>query len=144
MNENKRKKFLSFVLVVATIWGAYNFLQKHDKEVEHKQSDTNPAVSATSTPPTVSRLINIEQKSRTAWGEDPFRPKKSVKTPARNVSTWHLSGIVYHGEMPLAIINKRPVRAGDTIDHAKVIEIKAKRVILEHNGRLLTLTVAKG
>ena len=144
MNEKRRKKIVYLILVVAVIWGVYNFPTKHDEKASVETPETiqpsNPASAAQST----GKMINIEQKVRAAWGTDPFRVKRSVKAAPLSAPVWRLSGIVYNNQTPLAIINNRPVRAGDVVNNARVVSIKAKTVTLEHNGTLLTLTVTKG
>ncbi len=144
MNENKRKKIIYLALVLAVIWGAYSLKGKSGKEVAVQAPETVTPLTATVTAPSVRKLINIEQKTQTAWGGDPFQLRRSVTTVSKRVLSWHLSGIVYNSQAALAIINGRPVKVGDKIDDAKVVKIEAKKVTLEHNGKGLTLTMAKG
>ncbi|MCK4574027.1 MAG: general secretion pathway protein GspB [candidate division Zixibacteria bacterium] len=44
----------------------------------------------------------------------------------------------------MAIINNRPVKTGDTINDARVVQIDKKEVVLEHKGKRIRLTIAKG
>jgi hypothetical protein len=55
-----------------------------------------------------------------------------------------LTGIVYNDRTPLAIINNRPVKVGDAIDQAKVVDIGTRTVTVEYQGKRVTLTVSKG
>jgi type II secretory pathway component PulC len=92
-------------------------------------------------------LVNVEQQAKEPWGADPFRVKaRSGKKngKARKKPRWQLSGILYNNQHPVAIINKRQVRTGETINDAKVLKIDKKAVTLEHNGKQMTLTVTKG
>ena len=144
MNEKKRKKIVYLILVVAVIWGVYNLPTKRGEKADVETPETAQPLNPTSPGESAGKMINIEQKVRTAWGADPFRVRRSVKTAPLSTPVWHLSGIVYNSQTQLAIINNRPVRAGDVVNNAKVVSIKAKTVTLEHKGTLLTLTVTKG
>lgn len=144
MNKKRRKKIVYLVLVVAVIWGVYNFPTKRGEKADIEAPETIQPLNQTSPAQSVGKMINIEQKARAAWGADPFRVRRSVKAAPLTAPVWHLSGIVYNSQTQLAIINNRPVRAGDVVNNAKVVSIKAKTVTLEHNGTLLTLTVSKG
>jgi type II secretory pathway component PulC len=144
VNEKRRKKIVYLILVVAVIWGVYNFPAKRGEKADIETPATVQPLSSTLPAQSVGKMINIEQKSLAAWGADPFRAKKSFRPPPRKPPVWRLSGIVYNSQTPLAIINNRPVQAGDMVNNARVLSIKAKTVTLEHNGALLTLTVTKG
>ncbi len=144
MNEKRRKKIVYCILVVAVMWGAYNFPSEHRKKADVEVPETIQPQSPISTAPPAGKMINVEQMVRAAWGADPFRARKSAGTAPVSAPKWCLSGIVYNSRTPLAIINNRPVRAGDVVNNATVVSIKAKTVTLEHNGTRLTLTVSKG
>ena len=144
MNEKRRKKIVYLILGVAVIWGVYNFPTKRSEKADVETPETIQPPGPTSPAQSAGRMINIEQKVRAAWGADPFRARRSVKAAPLSAPRWHLSGIVYNSQTQMAIINNRPVRAGDVVNNARVVSIKAKTVTLEHNGTLLTLTVTKG
>jgi molybdenum cofactor biosynthesis enzyme len=144
MNEKRRKKIVYLILVVAVIWGVNNFPDKRGEKAAVETPVTIQSLSSTSPAQSAGKMIDIEQKVRAAWGTDPFRVKRSVKAAPLSAPEWHLSGIVYNSQTPLAIINNKPVRAGDVVNNAKVVSIKPKTVTIEHNGTLLTLTVTKG
>lgn len=62
-----------------------------------------------------------------SWGRDPFSlPGASVK----KFKGFILNGILWDKENPMAIINNRIVKAGDSISGSVVIGIKEDRVVL--------------
>lgn len=144
MNEKRRKTMVYLIFVVAVIWGVCSFSTKRGEKADVETPTTIQRRSTTSAAQPAGKMINIEQKARAAWGVDPFRARISVKAAPDSRPRWRLSGIVYNSQTPLAIINNRPVRAGDVIDNARVVAIDARTVTLEHNGTLFKLTVTKG
>jgi len=144
MNEKRRKKIVYLILVVAVIWGVYNFPTKRGEKADVEAPETVQLLNPTLPAQSAGKMINIEQKVRAVWGADPFQVRRPVKAAPLSAPVWHLSGIVYNSQTQLAIINNRLVRTGDVVNNAKVVSIKAKTVTLEHNGTLLTLTVTKG
>ncbi len=152
MTEKTRKKIIISTLPAAVIWAVFNL-------GGDKSSDPPPA------PPTVAAISPVamaspnsslnmetvtvmEEFELSAWGDDPFRLKKLPKISSPRATSvrrgWSLSGILYNANDPVAIVNKRPVRVGQNIDGATVLNIEQNRVILEHNGKRQTLRVSKG
>ncbi|UCG62050.1 MAG: hypothetical protein JSV52_01795 [Candidatus Zixiibacteriota bacterium] len=150
MSESTRKKIIFGILIVAIIWG-YNNLKSTPKNPAAKSGatptvDTGTPVQEAPAVPTAPKLVNIEQKAREPWGKDPFRVQHSARYSQRTPEKpkWQLSGILYNSQAPVAIINNKPVKAGDTINSARVLRIDRKSVMLEYNGSKMTLTVTKG
>jgi hypothetical protein len=144
VSGQKRKKIVYFALAAALIWGVYNFPASRAKKNAIEPPETVQPLSVSQSATPVNDMINIAEKTQASWGADPFHSSKSVKTDFRREPRWHLSGIVYNDRTPLAIINSRPVKVGQEIDEAKVIDIGARMVTLEYQGRLFTLSVTKG
>lgn len=149
MNEKIRKAMVWGLLVCATIYGAYNFSgPDQTTSFQQDQPRTVAALPAQATEQTVEQFIDVEEKAKAAWGTDPFRAKKVRKAQSvkvqRDEPEWFLSGILYNNSQPLAVINKRTVKTGDTVDRARVIQIKRKKVLLEYKGSRFELTVTKG
>lgn len=148
MNENTRKKVLLAVFACVIIWGIYNlYPQKTDKET-NKTSNNKTIAVLTKSPVKNTNLIDIEQKDKESWGRDPFiypYKKKSISPalPKKN-KLWKLTGIIYNNSTPIAVINKKPVKIGDSIDDALVIQINRKDVVIEINGSKIVLNVSKG
>ncbi len=149
MSEGLRQKIIFGVFAVAVVWGAYNLWPR---------SADSPALGETPIPAaTASRPLNSsnpqpavsdEELAGQSWGLDPFRPRQraTVAPAAKRTAelTWILSGIVYNKTNPMAIINRKMTRVGDTIDEARVVEIERKTVTLERRGKQFTITVTKG
>jgi MSHA biogenesis protein MshK len=74
---------------------------------------------------------------------DPMRPAGSAPAAPRalTVQSLRLEGVI-GGEQRVAIINGRPVRAGDVVAGAKIVEILANGVRYERAGKSFTLTLA--
>lgn len=148
MNETIRKRMVFASLVLAIIYGGLNLLPFKEKKTSPSGLSTVAALKADQVKPLASSLINVDSMAVLNWGRDPFQviPQKTPgKTTGRKSGLgWHLSGILFSGNSPIAIINKKIVRTGDTVDKAKVIRIDRKQVILEYKGRKQTLTVSRG
>ncbi|MFA5286929.1 MAG: general secretion pathway protein GspB, partial [Candidatus Omnitrophota bacterium] len=63
-------------------------------------------------------------------------PAEPVKTPEPTLA---LSGIFFQQDKGYALINNQILKVGDTIQGAKVEEINLDKVILEFEGRKITL-----
>ncbi|MEW6412941.1 MAG: hypothetical protein AB1483_10800 [Candidatus Zixiibacteriota bacterium] len=148
MSESTRKKIIAALMVAALIWGYNNFKPESPQPVERQQSASVAQPAAPTAPaPAKPKLVNVEQKSKEPWGSDPFRVVKgaAAQTHSRvSALKWKLSGIFYNSDSPVAIINNKRVKAGDTVSEAKVISIDKETVKLQYNGNTMTLTVTKG
>jgi hypothetical protein len=144
VSGQNRKKIVYFALVAALIWGVYNFPTSRVKKTAIEPTETIQPLSAAQSVAPANDMINIAEKTQAPWGADPFHSSKLVKADFSHEPRWHLSGIVYNDRTPLAIINSRPVKVGQEIDEAKVVDIGARMVTLEYQGRLFTLSVTKG
>ncbi len=148
MNENLRKKVVYGTLVLAIIYGAYNFWpeSRADKPTASRLS-AQPVATAVATAISTP-LIDTAAMESAPWGADPFRvvapPPSAPKTARSTVPGLRLSGILYNQTYPLAIIDGKSVGVGDQIKGATVISIDRRRVTLDHRGKQYTLTVSKG
>lgn len=59
---------------------------------------------------------------------------------AAAVTTFSLQGIVREGGRRVAVINHLPVRAGDTVAGAQVLQIESNRVVLRYGEQTIELT----
>jgi len=136
-------------MVLAILWGYHNLKPGAKPKAESSRPVAAAVQEAAPRPKSAEppRLINIELKAKEPWGKDPFRVVSGVrkvgKRPPKKPQ-WHLSGIIYSEQAPAAVINKQQVRVGDTVDDARVLEIRKKSVTIEHNGEKMTITVTKG
>ncbi len=147
MSDSLRKKIVFVLFILVAVWGYTNFRKPANHPIP-AESITAGNEQSTSTPVnTPSRPINVQEKSKEAWGSDPFHlvaiPATKDAQTTKNLY-WQLSGIIYTNQSQVAIINEKPVRIGDSVDNAKVISIDKDQVVLEAGGVRMTLTVSQG
>lgn len=63
-----------------------------------------------------------------ATADDPAMPAETLPDPPK--PTFKLQGIAWHPQRPLAIVNKRTVGIGETVDGCRVDRITADGVVL--------------
>lgn len=155
MTEAKRKQIMYGILVVALIWGGWNFTHPRKKAVPPQ--DEIAAVTETApSAPVVPSQADIAAKKSEPWGRDPFRSSlaRSTASYMSTVSSaretkphsvgWSLTGIIDNGSTPFAFINGKMVKVGDLVDQARVVKIDKQKVTLSHNGTEISLRVNKG
>jgi type II secretory pathway component PulC len=147
LNARTRQKIIVAALPLAMIWGAYNMFW-----VEQKSPPVQPEITAQADTTTTKPLFapagpDMERIKTAEWGADPFR--SAVKKPAKRADKRKeelkliLSGIVFNEKSPMAVINKKTVRTGDTIDGAHILSIDRKSVTVERSGKQFQLKVTK-
>jgi len=67
--------------------------------------------------------------------------KNMITSVPKIKSAFDLTGILYDGRNPKAVINDEIVQVGDTVNGAKVIAITASTVTLSRNGKESTLRI---
>jgi type II secretory pathway component PulC len=149
MSEAKRKKIVYLALVAAIIYGAVNFWPNQPeapKEYKTIAPLTAQQIALQKASRTANVAIDFARYDSLQWGGDPFRADQKVtnKVTRRKTTTFELSGIIYSPDYPLAVINRKTVGVGDKVDNARVKKIEKTKVILDHNGTELTLTVNRG
>jgi len=75
---------------------------------------------------------------------DPTRPysPKARELAARPVFT--LNAVIVSAERRVAIVNGRRVGVGDSVDGAMVIAIEKTQLVLEQDGKRITVALNKG
>lgn len=76
--------------------------------------------------------------------DDPMRPPShnaAATAPAAGATPFVLSSTLIGRERRSAVINGRRVGVGDHIDGARIIEIQPAQVLLQRQGRQLTLSL---
>jgi hypothetical protein len=148
MNERIRKILVFMTLPIAVIWGIYNLPSgESETPVEPEDPSVEEIRTVTATParPADPRMINVAQRETEPWGSDPFRcGRVTSEQPRRNNVNWILRGIIFNASDPLAYINGKAVRVGDTIDQARVKAINRQTVVIDYQGREIELSVRKG
>ena len=142
MTEKTRKKIVYLALVAAVIWGAYNF-SGHRGTTEITAPGTIQPATAGPAHAHAGQLPNTSIEADRPWGSDPFRLKRDG-TVSRSGPSWVLTGIIYNQTSPLAYINRKAVREGETIDSATVLKIERKSVTLKYQGNEFTIRVSRG
>lgn len=151
MSEQMRTKVIAGFLIVALIWAGLNYNSNSSKTTVDAPQ-TIPLIETGLTTNNVStNFIDIEKYDTVSWGRSPFNrasfstiDKPQTRTQNNNTLSWILSGIIINNSTPIAIINKRPVKIGETIDKAIVTQIEKEKVIIKYNQKEITLTVSKG
>ncbi len=142
MTERTRKKIVYGALIVAVLWGAYNF---SDRSAEPYRSEPAPTIQPAGGTAAAVRELDESEIARVraaGWGRDPF----GVLQQGRRVAgpSWNLRGIIYSASSPLAYINGSRVGIGDTINDATVVAITRTAVKLRYQGREFEIRVHKG
>ncbi|MEE8577217.1 MAG: hypothetical protein V3T31_08170 [candidate division Zixibacteria bacterium] len=139
MNPVMRQRLLYGLLAAAIVWAAFN-LGSNDQPV---QQTTNPPVtqprmsrSAPAVMPDSDALAEINDAD---WGIDPFRSIRAARK--EKTISWNLKGIIFDPNLPMAYINGRRVKTGDTVSRAKVVRIEKRKVTMEYRGNQFDIFV---
>lgn len=158
MTEARRKKLMYGILVVAVIWGGWNFSRPRTANFPVADQSAVQVIVEDSTPAALIPL-DVDQKRAESWGRDPFRGStyRAKVVAVSSTSTmvvadqnsaprngWSLTGVIDNGTTPLAFINGKMVKVGDLVDQARVVKIEKHKVTLSHNGNQFSLQVNKG
>lgn len=151
MSDKRRTQLIALFLIVAVIWAGFNYKSESETQTIEAPQTIQPLKVNTQSHVTGHNFLDIEEYENASWGKSPFY-MASLSTMQKNTQvisqtkslTWILSGIVFNKTSPTAIINKRPVKIGQTIDQAIVTEIDKEKVIIKHKNKEITLTVSKG
>ena len=150
MSEQMRTKIIAGFLFVALIWAGFSFKSESKKAPDAALKTIQTLIPETQINKASNNYIDIKKYDTLSWGRSPFylSSLSSIKSPQvtgnNETLSWILSGIVFNSKSPTAIINKRPVKIGDTIDKALVTQIDKEKVIIKYNQEVITLTVSKG
>ena len=152
MTIKSRQKLIGVVMVASIIWAATNFTSEDKKAAVPEKPRTIQPLSPDQMTQSTTTALNpkvVEEYKNKEWGKSPFvstyvTTDNSIDIFKPESVVWNLSGIIYNNSSPLAIINKRPVKIGETIEHAEVIAIEKNEVILKIDDKQIRLTVSKG
>lgn len=150
MNQAVRTKIIAVVLAIVSIWAVYDQVGEN-KEKTAAQDTTAKTVIYPAIAGQSAAQVDIEKDSKVSWGRNPFvyrsyaveSDEPAQVTNSYSVS-WNLSGILYNPQLPVAIINKKPVQVGDTVADARIVSIEKNKVIIEYNGEKIELKVSRG
>lgn len=143
MNEQLRKRLVYGALVLAIIYGVYNFLPARKPTVVTPPETIEPLVGAVAEAAAKLDEPTVAALEARPWGRDPFgKPTRAVEATPRQ--TWTLRGIIYSAAKPLAYINGARVGIGDKVNNATVVAIDKTKVTLEFGGSQFDVFVRKG
>ena len=77
---------------------------------------------------------------RSLSSSSPLPESRNAPEPARRGS-FVLTGITGSEQNLIAVVNNQLVRVGERVGEARVVEIQSDRVLLDANGRQITLTL---
>lgn len=96
-------------------------------------------------------IIVFLAASGTAWpADDPTRPPSPAEIRAwfagdsgdgTRATSWTLQSVLISDARSVAVINDQRVQVGDSIGGADVVVIEPARVVLEHDGEQISLTI---
>ena len=141
MTEKRRKQIIYSIFAVAVLWAIFNFPHKR-KPIESKSPQTSDSalVIAAATPElsTRPRLTLPDQ-----WGRDPFARGggRATSLPSEVIPSFRVAAISVAGGKAMAVINGKMIGHGDAIQGWRVTAISNAGVVLESNGRKITLTI---
>lgn len=136
MGKEKRNLIITVVLLVVFFFlVGKNFLFRK----KAASGTTSVGGSQTATAGSVSILNEIKQNQslwdaqqsrwdQEAWGRDPFFPGGSQTGQFGSVPL-SLTGIVWDRKTPIAMVNDKVLKNGDTIEGYTVVEIKPSSII---------------
>ncbi|MEW6049769.1 MAG: hypothetical protein AB1644_01730 [Candidatus Zixiibacteriota bacterium] len=147
MTETRRKQVVYSALVLAMIYGLWNFTVGRKAEIAPEADE--PVTRTDSLIPKPARPIDVSDIMARPWGRDPFsgetaRLRLPIKAQTPDRFYWILSGIIYSDKRPMAVINYTPVAVGDIVGGARVVKIEKSKVTLEQNGNRFDIFVTKG
>lgn len=125
-NTNKPKPILIYILVILLGLYAGNMVIGLWTRPKAKpiSSPTLPKVEVTNKIPTPVRIE---------------KPAPAIETVRTREPTLTLNGVLFQQDQGYALINNRILKTGDVILGAKVEEISLEKVVLEFEGRKITL-----
>ncbi|KAA3633859.1 MAG: hypothetical protein DWP97_08285 [Calditrichaeota bacterium] len=151
MTDKTRQKVIAVSMVASLIWAGANYNSDKKNDIPVEKAKTIQPLDASK----VNRLQKnlskniIDEYSNKSWGRSPFVSTYSVTKSGTTAFTsesigWNLSGIIFNKTSPVAVINKRPVMVGQTVDRAEVIAIEKNEVIIKIDDKQIKLNVSKG
>ena len=63
----------------------------------------------------------------------------SIEDVKKKLAKFNISGIIWHSDRPQAIVNRKIIDVGDTLDNMKVVAIRKSGVVVTFRGQSLTI-----
>ena len=149
MSASLRKRIVFCTLPLAVLWAVFNLPSNKPTQVSPPSLPESQVTQAVQPIEPDPLLIDVEEKARQPWGQDPFRSytyRRQVKPRAADNTAleWVLGGIVYNHNNPLAFVNNQTVHIGDKLGQATVVAIDKRTVTIEYRGQRIELKLNKG
>ena len=142
MTEKCRKQIVYSIFAFAVIWAVFNFPHQKRKPIESESpqiTESAPVVAvATAELSTKPGLAATDQ-----WGRDPFArgTERATSEPSEAIPSFRVAAVSVGGGKAMAVINGKMIGQGDMIQGWRVKAISNASVMLESNGRKITLTI---
>jgi len=141
MTEKRRKQIVYSIFAIAVIWAIFNFPHKRKSiESESPQTSGSALVVATATPELSTRpKLALSDE----WGRDPFArgSERATSMPSEAIPSFRVAAVSVAGGKAMAVINGKMIGQGDAIEGWRVTAISNAGVVLESNGRKITLKI---
>jgi hypothetical protein len=141
MTEKRRKQIVYSIFALAVTWAIFNFPhQKKPIEFHSPQTSESAQVVATATPELSTRpALTLPDQ----WGRDPFARggERATSMPSEVIPSFRVAAVSIGGGKAMAVINGKMIGQGDMIQGWRVKAISNAGVVLESNGRKITLTI---
>ncbi len=144
MDKNKKKAIITAILVVIMAGNMFRVFVLKKKIPGAVQAGT-PAISQQAMTDNLSFLATVRQSENArslqeaywakAWARDPFAMSDSGGDSSGNPDNFILSGIVWDGRMPVAIVNEKLLKVNDEIGGCRVEAILHSSVKLACDER---------
>jgi len=139
MTDQKRKRIVYAVFIVAVIWGLYN--QPWNRPNRGVQTDNVPVTVAATVVPTaagtavVNGAASAHRPAVEDWQVDPFRTFEQTELPSMAPEEVDhampvLKGTMVIGERRLCVVDDRVYRAGQQVRDWTIVEIGQGEVLM--------------
>jgi hypothetical protein len=141
MIEKRRKQIIYSIFAIAVTWAIFNF--PHHKKPFESQSSQNsenaPAVVAAIPELSTRPALTLPDQ----WGRDPFvrGGERATSMPNEVTPSFRVAAVSIGGGKAMAVIDGKMIGQGDAIQGWRVRAISNAGVVLESNGRKITLTI---
>jgi hypothetical protein len=141
MIEKRRKQIVYSIFAFAVIWAAFSFPQRRKslKPTSQPTSASAPVVAAAAPELSTESAATVSAQ----WGRDPFARSGGSATsmPSEAAPTFRVAAVSVAGGKAMAVINGKMISQGEVISGWRVRDISNAAVVLESNGKKITLTI---
>jgi hypothetical protein len=141
MTEKRRKQIIYSIFAIAVTWAIFNFPHRR-KPIESESpqiSESAPVVAAATLELSTRPKLTLPDQ----WGRDPFARggERATTVPSEVIPSFRVAAVSVGGGKAMAVINGKMISQGDALQGWRVAAISNAGVVLESNGRKITLTI---